>query len=134
MRSVSACAVSPMTSSLRWSVGGALPQLVFVLEAGIKALEVRPVPEHVRLFLDRDAPRYPLPDQKRVADMFQDLAPVAGRRPFSARSRAKGSMLENAAASFSSRARTTLFESASAITTSRAGDRFLTKIGPPGGI
>src|SRR6478752_7303973 len=55
---------------------GALLQLIFVLEAGIKTLQIRAVPENIRLFLDRDAARYPLPDQKRVADMFENLAPA----------------------------------------------------------
>ena len=54
----------------------ALVQLVFVLEPGIKALEIRAVPENVGLFLDRDAAGHPLPDQQRVADKLEDLSPA----------------------------------------------------------
>jgi len=64
--------VSPITWSLRWSPF-ALAQLVFVFEPGVEPLQVRSVPERIRLFLDGDASRDALAHQESVADLLEDL-------------------------------------------------------------
>ena len=56
--------------------GGALLQLVFVLEAGIEAFQVGAVPQHVRLLLHGDAARHALAHQQGLADLLEDPAPV----------------------------------------------------------
>jgi hypothetical protein len=58
-----------------------LLQLVLVLEPGIEAFEVGPVPEHVRLLLHGHAARHPVLNQEPVADQLQDRSPVARRPP-----------------------------------------------------
>ena len=123
IRSVSAFAVSATTASLRLIALGALLQLVLVLEAGVEAPEVRPVPEHVGLLLDRDPARDPVLHEQRVADVPQHLpAPRRGAAVLGELARAIGSITSNTAAtSCSLCARAALLASASAMTIRRSG-------------
>ena len=79
--SVSAWAVSTITSSLRFKALAALLQLIFVLEPGIEAFEIGPVPEHVGLFLDRHAARNAMLGEQGLADQAQHRAAAERRAP-----------------------------------------------------
>ena len=68
--------------------GRALAEFVLILEACVETLEVGPVPEDVRLFLDGDAPRTRW-RTRSAADMLRISRRLPGRRPFSARCAAK---------------------------------------------
>jgi hypothetical protein len=48
-------------------------EFIFVLKPGIKTLEVRALPQRIRLFSDRDATGYPVLDQQRISDQLQNL-------------------------------------------------------------
>jgi len=79
--SASVLAVSATTASFRLRRIDALLKFVFVFEPGVKPLQVRAVPQRIRLFADRNATRYPVLDQQGISDQLQNPPAVPSGPP-----------------------------------------------------